>query len=76
MAAAPAGATCVISYDGDPIATGDALVTPTGRTYIVIGVRVQAKGKHAGRQFVRCIVAEGPAPAGVRRFPLIWYRRG
>ncbi len=55
---------------------GDAIVTPTGRTYMVVRVRVQARGKHAGRrQHLRCIVAES-APAGVTVHRIVWYARG
>lgn len=77
MAAAPPGAVVRITYDARvPVAAGDALVTPSGRTYLVVAARRQEGGKHRGRWHLRCAVAEGPAPAGVTRHRLIWYRRG
>lgn len=76
MSAAPAGAVVGIYYDGAELVVGDALRTPTGRTYIVISVRRQARGKHVGRQHLRCAVAEDAAPLSVRVRPLHWYKRG
>lgn len=49
---APVGAVVGMYYDadiGDELAIGHALQTPTGRTYVVLELRVQARGKHAGR---------------------------
>ncbi len=73
---APIGAEVGIHYDGRVVYVGDALVTPTGRTYLVISVRYQAKGAHRGRQHLRCLVAEYPPPQGAWVLPLIWYKRG
>ena len=75
MSRAAPGDEVTISYDGDPVAAGDALRTPTGRTYGVMGVRVQTTGKHRGRQFVRAVVLdEAPAPT-TKIHPLVWYSR-
>lgn len=68
------GEECTISYDGDVVAPGDALRTPTGRAYGVISVRVQTRGKHTGRQFVRCVVLD-ELSAATRVHPLVWYKR-
>ena len=73
--AAPVGAVVSIYYDGHLLEPGDALRTPTGRTYIVVHARRQARGKHVGRQHLRCAVAEAGVPAGVRVYPLFWYPR-
>jgi len=73
---APIGAEVGIYYDGRAVSVGDALVTLTGRTYLVTSVRCQAKGAHHGRQHLRCVVAEYPPPEGTRVLPLVWYKRG
>ena len=75
MMAAPLGACVGIYYDGRAsVARGDAIVTKTGRTYVVVAVRVQTRGLHAGRQHLRCLVQPAP-PAGARVHPIRWYRR-
>lgn len=72
---APVGAFVGIYYDGRPVAPGDCLRTPTGRVYEVVTRREQERGKHVGRQHLRCLVrSEAPAGAKVRR--LHWYPRG
>ena len=52
--------------------------TRTGRTYHVLSVRVQQRGKHAGRQHLRVLVCAPDVvladDADVRE--LWWYRRG
>lgn len=76
MAAASVGSVVGIYYDGvAQIAVGDALRTPTGRTYIIVAARRQERGRHVGRHHLRCAVAEGEAPAGVHIYPLYWYKR-
>lgn len=72
---APVGAVVSIYYDGHAVAPGDALVTTTGRTYVVASVRVQGRGRHVGRQHLACLVATEP-PADARVYKLHWYRRG
>lgn len=77
MSAAPTGAVVGIYYDGlVQVEVGEALRTPTGRTYIIVAARRQERGRHTGRQHLRCAVADGEAPAGVRVHPLHWYKRG
>ncbi len=71
---APVGAVVQIFYDGRPLAPGDALRTPTGRTYEVVSVRVQERGRHVGRQHLACLVAAEP-PLDAKVLPLRWYRR-
>jgi len=74
-AAAP-GSIVGIYYDARrEVAPGDAIVTGTGRTYLVIQARRQTRGAHVGRWHLRCAVADGPPPAGTRVHPLRWYRR-
>lgn len=73
MAGAPPGSFVKITYDGDALHEGDALVTPSGRSYGVVSVRVQTRGKHAGRQHCRLLVLdERPTE---RVFPLVWNPR-
>ena len=75
MNGAAIGAVVRIFYDGRPVVAGDAIVTTTGRTYVVASVRVQRRGKHVGRQHLACMVAAA-APPGAKRHRLHWYRRG
>ena len=76
MAGASAGAVVRIHYDSPAeLEPGDALVTTTGRTYVVVGCRRQLRGKHRGRWHLTCVVADTPAPAGARVHTLAWYRR-
>ncbi len=73
--AAALGAVVGIYYDGArPLAPGEALRTPTGRTYLVVDVRVQARGRHVGRQHLRCAVVD-QLDAGTVIHPLYWYKR-
>lgn len=59
-----------------PVAPGDAIVTPSGRAYMVVAVRVQERGKHAGRQHVRGIVThESRVPFGIQVHRIRWYPR-
>lgn len=48
----------------DIIVEGDYLRSPTGRTYLAIKCRVQARGMYVGRQHLRCIVVN---PSDVER---------
>lgn len=74
--AAPIGALVSIYYDSPrDVAQGDAIVTPTGRTYVVMSVRRQVRGKHTGRWHLKCLIAEAP-PEGARTYPIYWYKRG
>lgn len=74
--AAPIGAIVKIYYDSHvPVGPGDAIQTPTGRTYVVMDRRIQKRGKHAGRQHLVCVVAKEPSP-GMRILPIYWYKRG
>lgn len=77
---APAGA--VVSLYVDLVARvrlDDIIETRSGRRYLVLGVRVQERGKHAGRQHLRARVLEhddtllydGPW----RLHRIRWYRR-
>lgn len=72
------GESAAIYYDGwQQVEEGDYLRTPTGRTYLVQHVRIQAKGKHVGRQHLSAVVMEPdhvPEP-DARVHPLYWYRR-
>jgi hypothetical protein len=57
---APIGATVRIHVDlVAPVALGDVVKTTSGRSYRVLGVRVQLRGKHAGRQHLVCLVTDG-----------------
>lgn len=73
---APEGAVVSIYYDGE-VEVGDALMTRTSRTYLVIAARRQERGKNVGRMHLRCVVADAKAAAGSRRVrPLFWHPRG
>lgn len=73
---APAGAVVRIYYDGvAEIDTGHALVTTTGRTYLVVVCRRQSRGKHRGRWHLECLVTDSDPPPGATVHPLRWYRR-
>lgn len=72
---APEGSVVSIAYDGAPLDVGDILVTATDRTYVVVSVRRQTRGVHAGRQHLRCAVAEVAARGTGKVFPLYWYKR-
>lgn len=75
---APAGAEVGLFYDGrDPVAEGDYLRTGTGRTYLIVGNRIQARGKHTGRQHLRAVVmADDHAPElDAVVHTIAWYRR-
>lgn len=75
MSVAPLGSVVGIYYDAlREVVTGDALVTTTGRTYLVVAARRQQRGKHRRRWHLRCAVVEA-APAGARVHPLRWYKR-
>ncbi len=77
MPKAPAGALVSIYYDGwSSVRPGDALKTPSGRVYVVAEVRVQARGKHVGRQHLSCIVADDVTGVSGAVYPLHWYPRG
>lgn len=74
---APPGAIVAIYYDGTTLAAGDWLRSPSGRTYAVMVIRVQQRGKHRGRQHLRCVVLEhdADAPEGTVVRPIHWYAR-
>jgi len=56
---APVGANVGLYVDlVARVAVGDIIETQTGRRYGVLAVRVQMRGKHAGRQHLRCVVVE------------------
>lgn len=72
---APVGAVVGIYYDSPrEVRVDDAITTKTGRVYIVVSVRRQARGIHTGRWHLRCLVAR-EVPEGARVLPLRWYRR-
>lgn len=59
---------------------GDIIETRTGRGYLVLAARIQARGKHAGRQHLQCsVMGTGPlvslAPPGAYVHRIRWYRR-
>lgn len=62
------------------VARGDIIETGSGRQYLVSNVRVQATGKHQGRQHLRAVVIDREAvcpSAMVGRVVhrIRWYRR-
>jgi hypothetical protein len=90
---APVGAVVKLFVDlVAPVRQGDIIETGTGRRYGVLGVRVQASGKHAGRQHLSCVVVENDtdhtivatqegdgitiAEVPARIHRIRWYKRG
>ena len=76
---APIGAVVKIGYDvgehGDRgHAEGHVLRATTGRLYLIVGLRRQARGKHAGRLHLTCVVID-ELPLGAVTHPLIWHPR-
>jgi hypothetical protein len=60
------------------VAVGDLIETTSGRRYNVVDVRVQARGKHAGRQHLHCLVVEPgwlPDPPVGTLHTIRWYAR-
>ncbi len=74
---APAGAIVVLYVDlVAQVAGGDVIETQTGRRYRVVLVRVQHRGRHAGRQHLRCLVLGDDDEVGAATVHRIsWYRR-
>jgi hypothetical protein len=77
--AAPTGAIVSLYYDGSrfgrDVRAGDVLETDTGRRYLIVTMRRQLVGKHAGRLHLSCVVV-AEAPEGATVHPLHWYKRG
>jgi hypothetical protein len=55
--------------------SGDFIQTGTGRTYEIVTVRTQTRGKHEGRQHIRATVVPAAAAEGGTLVPIVWYRR-
>lgn len=76
---APVGATVRLYVDlAISVECGDLIETTTGRRYSVLGVRVQTRGVHAGRQHLECLVVERgwlPDPPVGTLHRIKWYRR-
>lgn len=79
---APLGAVVRIHVDLlETVGVGDIIQTGTGRRYSVLGVRIQQRGKHAGRQHLQCLVVandwlpETPEP-DAKLHTIRWYKRG
>lgn len=75
MRAAPVGAIVKLYVDlVASVAVGDAIRTESGRTYGVLAVRVQARGKHRGRQHLVCAVVDEIDPCTTVHL-IRWYKR-
>lgn len=75
---APVGAVVGLYIDTTMRVLVDHYIrTQTGRTYQVLSVRTQLRGKHAGiRQHVRVLVVPDDTPReGDTIVPIRWYRR-
>lgn len=72
------GEPAKLYFDGwEQCEEGDYIRTRTGRTYLITKVRVQEKGKHAGRQHLQTIVMEKdhqPEP-DAKVIAIYWYKR-
>lgn len=77
MTGKPAGSVVGLYIDADRLLeVGDVITTTTGRAYEVLRVRVQQRGKHAGRrQHLRCVVLPMLPVGEVPALVLHWYRR-
>ncbi len=76
--ATPIGDTCSLYVDAaQPLEKGDYIITKTGRTYEVLTVRVQEKGKYEGRQHLNVLVLDPEAPRDPDAYTLSlhWYSR-
>lgn len=77
----PVGAEVRFYYDHDPgrgPQVGDALVTDTGKTYLLTHARVVARGGNAGRRTnLRAVIVAGvhDLPEGTVVHGLAWYKR-
>lgn len=74
---APIGALVKLYIDTRrDVAEGDVIQTQTARSYRVLDVRRQEKGKHAGRWHLQALVID---PTSVNDddhvIPIRWYRR-
>lgn len=75
---APAGSIVKLYVDlAEEVSPCDVIETGTGRKYWVLNVRVQAKGKHRGRQHLACLVLDPDRKdEGENRIHKIrWYKR-
>jgi hypothetical protein len=60
---APAGAVVGIYVDlVERVGSGDVIETQSGRRYRVLVVREQTRGRHVGRQHLRCLVDPEATP--------------
>ncbi len=77
MSKAPVGALVRLYYDSPTrVQPGDALVTRSGRLYLVAEARRQTRGVHIGRQHLSCIVASSDAEVSGQIHSVFWYPRG
>ncbi len=77
MTAATPGSVVSIYMDTPRTLTdGDFIRTSSGRLYEIAAVRIQERGKHAGRQHLRVVVMPPDYDTGdAVVHPLMWYRR-
>lgn len=54
---------------------GNYIQTGAGRTYEIITVRVQTRGKHEGRQHLRVMIVPAENAEGRTVTPIRWYSR-
>lgn len=54
---------------------GDAIVTASRRTYLIIAARRTRSRRQASVWALRCIIAEWPPPPGVRVYTMTWWSR-
>lgn len=78
LVTAPAGALVKLYVDTrGEITKGDVIRTGTGRRYLVETVRVQERGKHAGRKHLTAVVLAptDQIPWDTAIIDIRWYRR-
>lgn len=74
---AAVGRIVPLTYDSPrEIRPGEYLQTTTGRSYLLMDVRQQAKGKHTGRWHIKAMVVDrSEIPPGAVIHPIYWYPR-
>lgn len=74
----PLGTTCKLHYDSPrEVEAFDVIRTePAGTCYRVLEVRIQERGKHAGKKHLKCVrIAAGDVEEDDVVRPLYWYQR-
>ena len=73
----PLGTECTLYYDSPrEVEAFDVIRTQAGTCYRVLEVRIQERGKHAGRKHLKCLrIAPEDVEEDDTIHPLYWYSR-